>query len=116
MAVGRFGLTHLSGLSVYGTRESTGEGIRKIIVSTQSVNIGAVGTSDVTTVDLLVTNVDQNAAVFATPHSQWSTDTSNYVNYNAYAPSDHSVSIAFSNFSNTDITIATVNWQIVAIS
>lgn len=94
----------------------SGTAFKDIVVSTQSVAVGGVAASDVTTVNLLVSNVDQNAAIIATPHSQWSSDAYNYINYNAYAPSASSVAIAFSNLSNTDATVATVNWQIVALN
>jgi hypothetical protein len=94
----------------------SGTAFKNVVVSTQSVNAGGVAASDVTTVNLLVSGVDQNASVWATPWSQWSSDAYNYCNWNAYAPSDSSVAIALSNLSNTDATIATVNWQIVVLN
>jgi hypothetical protein len=94
----------------------SGTAFKNIVVSTQSVAVGGVAASDVTTVSLLVAGVDQNASVEATPWSQWSSDPYNYINWNAYAPSDSSVDIAFSNLSNTDATVATVNWRIVVLN
>lgn len=134
MAEGNFGVTHLSGLSVGwdparadNTPRSRGagavlsigtlgDGIKKVFVSTVSVTPGGVTGSLTTTVAVTVTGVDQNDAVFATPHSQWSGVDCNTVSYTAHAAADDTVNVVFSNGSLLDVTLVATNWQIVAIS
>ena len=129
MAAGDFGLTHLSALSLgwdparpdktprersqyFLSIGTLGTSITQMIASTQSVAAGGVTASRTTTVTLLVANVRQNDLVQVTPYSQWSGAALNTLSYQAYCPSDHSVTIAFSNNSGNNITVPTINWRI----
>jgi hypothetical protein len=128
VAAGDFGLTHVSALSIgwdparadYTPRERSqyylsigtlGTSITQLISSTLSVDVGGVTASRTTTVDLYLANVRQNDLVQATPWSQWS-GTLVALSYHAYCPSDHSVTIAFSNNSGNNITVPTINWRV----
>lgn len=132
MAVGEFNLTTLSALSVgwdparadgtprgqnqfFFSIGTQGTSITQLIASTKSVDAGGVTKSRTTTVSLFVQNVRQNDLVQVTPWSQWSGIPLNSLSWQAYAPSDHSVVIAFSNASvSNDVAVPTINWRIAA--
>ena len=132
MAAGLFGATTTSGLSVgYDTARTdltpeaigggavlsvgtVGTGIKYILTSIQSANIGGVTASQTTEVQLSVSNVQQNDIVFANPWSQWSGVAEGVV-VTASAPSAGAVYLNFSNTSATNIAVPTVNWNILVI-
>jgi hypothetical protein len=130
-----FGITHLSGLSLgidpargdstprarpsgpYFSVGTLGTGLSQIIKSVQSVDAGGVTASRTTAVELTVANVPTDAVIVATPDSLWSTAALNTLGIQSYVSvAAGTVVVALSNNSGNNVTVPTLNWQILAIS